>query len=175
MKKLIALLMTAVLALSLAACGGAGKNNTSEPDAGNTDVEMPQNDEATEEATEAELQDDTAMVEELQERLTGDWGFPGNGTDDDIEHLTFNEDGTGSYASIASGKNYSFTYTIHIDHRTYNNGEAYVEYMLNMAYDNGETEDFIFFFNDNGQMAFHNSEDGGYFGVMDDIDVFTKE
>ena len=47
--------------------------------------------------------------------------------------------------------------------------------MLKISYDNGETEDVIFFFTDNGQLAFHNSEDGGYFGVMDNLDVYTKE
>lgn len=37
-----------------------------------------------------------------------------------------------------------------------------------MSYDTGETEDILFFFNDEtGHLAFHNSENGGYNGVID--------
>ena len=162
--------------LSLAACGGSDKSSTTEPETSNTSTEAPQSDRETEEATDAlteEPLDDDAAIETLKETIVGDWGFPGDGSFEDIEHLTFREDGTGTYKG--PDKNYTFTYVIHVDHRTYNNGAAYVENMLKMSYSTGETEDIIFFFTEQGKLAFHNSENGGYNGVMENLDVFTKE
>ena len=171
MKKLIALLLIAALALCLAACGG--KNGPTEP-AGNdeTTAEAAPTDAETTEPEETE-QTDEDLVAELTERLTGVWGYPGDGTED-FEKLTFNADGTGSYRGVPD-KQYTFTYAIRIDHRTYANGEPYVEYMIKLDYDNGVTEDNIFFFTDSGKLAFHNAEDGGYNGQILFLDSLVKE
>ncbi len=176
MKKQFAFLIAAALILSIvsfAACGKTGDSvNGTEPTEEET-LSAEENDAGTEapEATEA---DDSALIDELKEKVVGEWGFPGDGKETDLERLTFNADGTGEYISLPSNRTLSFSYAISIDHRTYNNGEAYTENMLHMSYDTGESEDIIFFFNENGQMAFHDSDNGGYNGVMDALDVFTK-
>ena len=102
MKTFLAVLTVSALALSLAACGGAGKNDPSGPDTSDTAARTTQTDEATTEATEApetEQPDDDSLVEELTNRLTGVWGYPGDGSED-LEQLTFNADGTGSYKGM---------------------------------------------------------------------------
>ena len=175
MKKLFALLLASVMLITLAACSDSGKSGESDPVTENSSTEPSQSEKQTESTTEestTEQQGDDAVVKELKNRLCGDWRFPAEGVE--MEHLKFNADGTGTYKGLED-RNYTFTYVVHLDHRTYGNGEPYVENMLKMTYDNGETEDIIFFFNDNGQMAFHNSEDGGYTGVMYSLDLFTKE
>ena len=173
MKKFLALLIAAALILALAACGKTEKDNASEPDTNDTVSAAPQSDKETEAETETDTLTDEAPVEELKEKITGEWGFPGDGSSEDIEHLTFNADGTGTYRALPD-KNYTFHYMIHIDHTTYGNGEPYVENMFKIDYDTGESEDFIFFFTDEGKLAFHNSENGGYSGVMSFIDAYTK-
>ena len=171
MKKLIALLIVCALALSLAACGG--KNDPTEPASNDeTTAEAAPMDTETTEPEETE-QTDEDLAAELTERLTGTWGCPGDGSED-FEQLTFNADGTGSYRGVPD-KQYTFTYVIHIDHRTYANGAPYVEYMIKLDYDNGVTEDNIFFFTDSGKLAFHNAEDGGYTGQILFIDSLVKE
>ena len=194
MKKILALLIASALILSLAACAASGRNDTAgaddETDHTETEApaEAPQAGEAAEEAAglpgtveaageaagtqETGPEDDAAAAEALKETILGDWVYPGGGYE--LEHLTFNADGTGTYTGLED-RQYSFTYDVMLDHRTYGNGEAYTENMLRMAYDTGETEDIIFFFNDSGQMVFHDSENGGYTGVMYCIDVFIKE
>ncbi|MBQ7687848.1 MAG: hypothetical protein IJT27_01390 [Clostridia bacterium] len=174
MKKTVALLIALAFILSLAACGNSGKNNAREPGADNTvsgAAQDLQTDAADEPADEA--QDDAAAVEALKEQIVGVWGFPGDGGED-AERLTFNADGTGEYQTL-NDKRMSFTYEIYIDHRTYNNGAPYTENMFHMEYDTGETEDFIFFFTEAGKLAFHNSDNGGYNGVLDYFDNYTKE
>ena len=174
MKKLIALFIAVMLVVSLAACGNTGKNDPTQPAADNTTAEPPQDEETTE-ATDAptdEPQDDAAAAAELNARLCGDWIYPDNGPE--MERLTFNADGTGSYRGLED-RNYTFTYEVYIDHRAYANGAPYDENILKVNYSTGETENIIFFFNDNGQMAFHNFEDGGYTGMMYALDLFTKE
>lgn len=173
MKKLIALLIVCALALSLAACGG--KNDPTEPAGNETTAEATTAEAATDEATEPEEteQTDEDLLAELTERLTGVWGYPGDGSED-FEQLTFNADGTGSYRGVPD-KQYTFTYAIRIDHRTYANGAPYVEYMIKLDYDNGVTEDNIFFFTDTGKLAFHNAEDGGYSGQILFLDSLVKE
>ena len=166
MKKLIALLITAALTLSFAACGGPGKNAPSEPNAEDTAAEAPQGDEGTEEAAEApadEPQDDAALAEAEKAKLIGEWNM--SGVDDIL--LTFNEDGTGAYKFLTE-KNITFTYLVSVSHKEYGNGEPYDDYLLNLSYDTGDVEDIIFFFNDEtGNLVFHNSDNGGYSGVID--------
>lgn len=183
MKKLIVLLFAIVLVFSMAACGNSGKNDASTPDTDNTSAapeateagtEATQAPEDTTEAESADTQaEDAAAVAELTEQIVGTWAFPGDGSPN-AEVLMFNADGTGDYQSIGD-KHYTFTYVIYIDHRTYNNGEAYTENMFTITYDTGDVEDIIFFFTEAGKLAFHNSENGGYTGMMDNFDVYTKQ
>ena len=175
MKKVFALFIALFCILSLAACGNSGKNNSPEPgtdDTASVSAQELQTDAATDAPTD-EAQDDDAAVEALKEQIVGVWGFPGDGGED-AERLTFNADGTGEYQTL-NDKRMSFTYEIYIDHRTYNNGAPYTENMFHMEYDTGETEDFIFFFTEAGKLAFHNSDNGGYNGVLDYFDNYTKE
>ncbi len=166
MKKLFALIITAALILSFAACGGSGKNDPSEPDAKDTDAQVSQSEAGTEDAAgepSAEQPDDYALIEAEKAKLTGKWTM--NGVEE--ISLVFNEDGTGRY-TFMSDKNIGFTYVVSVSHETYGNGAAYNDFLLNMTYETGEVEDIIFFFNEEtGNLAFHNSENGGYSGVID--------
>ena len=155
MKKFFAVLIAGLLVLSLAACGNSGG------DTGETTADAIET-EAVTEAPETEQPDDTALAEAEKEKLIGSWSFPGL---EGVETLTFNEDGTGTYDNM-DGNHIQFNYLVTVDHQTYNNGEAYINYMLNMDYDTGESEDIIFFYTDENHLAFHNSENGGYSGVM---------
>ena len=150
------------------------KNNDPTADANTTAAEPTQNGDITEDVTEApsdEPQDDAAAVEALQKKIVGTWGFPGDGGEN-AERLTFNADGTGEYQSLGD-KHYTFTYVIYIDHRTYANGAPYTENMFTITYDTGDVEDIIFFFTEAGKLAFHNSENGGYSGMIDNFDSYT--
>lgn len=168
MKKVFASLLALILVLSFAACGNSGKPDATEPDADET-VSQPVPDDQTEDATEP--QDDAAAVADLQEQIVGTWGFPGDGGED-AERLVFNADGTGDYQSL--DKHFSFTYVIYIDHRTYANDAPYTENMFTVTSDTGDVEDIIFFFTESGRLAFHNSDDGGYFGMFDNFGEYTK-
>ena len=175
MKKGFTLFIALFFILSLVACGNSGKKDAPEPgteDTASGFAQELQTDAATDAPTDA--QDDAAAVKALEEQIVGVWGFPGNGGED-AERLTFHADGTGEYQTL-NDKHISFSYEIYIDHRTsYNNGVPYTENMFHMEYDTGETEDFIFFFTESGKLAFHNSENGGYNGVIDYFDNYTKE
>ena len=71
-------------------------------------------------------------------------------------------------------KNISFTFLVSVSHKTFNNGAPYDDYMLKLSYDTGDVENVIFFFNDDtGNLVFHNSDNGGYCGVID-YDEWTK-
>ena len=171
MKKALVCFISLVLILSLAACGKSGKTDPSVPD-GTAATEAPAPEETTEEAADAP-QDDAAAIEALQERLTGTWGFPGNGGED-AERITFRADGTGDYQSLAN-KHFTFTYELRIDHRTYANGAPYTVNMFTVTCDTGETEDNVFFFTDDGNLAFRSSDESSYSGVFDYIESFKKE
>ena len=183
MKKIIVMLIALALVLSMAACGNSGKNDASAPDTNNTSAAPESTEEGTEatetpeDTTEAESADtqaeDAAAVAELTDQIVGTWAFPGDGSPN-AEVLTFNADGTGDYQSIGD-KHYTFTYKIYIDHREYANGEPYTENMFTLTYDTGDVEDIIFFFTEAGKLAFHNSENGGYSGMIDNFDVYTKQ
>lgn len=168
MKKVFALCIALVLILSAAACGNSGKTDVTEPAADDTAAQAVSDAEA-EDATEP--QDDAAAAAALQEQIVGTWGFPGDGGED-AERLVFNADGTGDYQSL--DKHYTFTYVIYIDHRAYANGAPYTENMFTVTFDTGDVEDIIFFFTESGKLAFHNSDDGGYFGMFDNFGEYTK-
>ena len=161
MKKISALLIAAALVLSLAACSGAGKNAPSEPDTKNTVADAPQSDEETAEATDettAGPLDDTARAEEGRSKLLGTWTMSGV---DEIS-LAFNEDGTGAYKYLDL-KTITFTYSVYITDALSDD-----ECMIKVTYDTGDVEDFRFFFNrDTANLCFHNSEGGGYNGVIE--------
>ena len=166
MKKLFAILLVTASLLSLAACGGSDNSSQGKPDMSSTAAEAPQS-EAEPEAVPAEETpeplDDEALAEAEKAKLIGDWTMNG------VEEigLTFNEDGTGVYHFL-NEKIITFTYLVCVSHREYNIGAPYDDYLLKMNYDTGEVEDIIFFFNDEtGHLAFHNSEHGGYGGVLD--------
>ena len=170
MKKHIAALLVLLLILALASCGRPSGNGPTEPvTEESVTEEAPTGEQTTEEP------DDETLVAELTEKLIGTWGYPGDGKTDDLERLTFNADGSGTYRGLPGGLDCDLTYAVHIDHRTYNNGTPYVEYMLEMKYGGGEEEDVIFFFTEQGKLAFHDGDNSGYNGVMDNLDVLTKE
>ncbi len=169
MKKVFAMLIAAVLVLSLAACGDSDKGKSSDSGKDSSAVEATQKAEETEAATEAvteepatEQVDDDTLIADRKKNLIGNWSYTGM---EDYLKLVFNEDGTGSYHGIG-GEDITFTYQIAVDHKEYGNGEPYVNTLLKMKYDTGETEDIIFWFNSETDMAFHNSDDGGYSGVL---------
>ncbi|MBQ6067683.1 MAG: hypothetical protein IJK89_12790 [Clostridia bacterium] len=161
MKKVWAFLIAAAMILSFAACGGAGKNAPSGPDAKDAVTEAPQSDEATEDAAAeptTEQLDDTARAEEGRSKLVGSWNMDGV---DEIS-LVFNEDGTGEY-NFLTEKHITFTYLVYITQELSDD-----ECMIKVTYDTGDAEDFRFFFNrDTGHLCFHSSEGGGYNGVID--------
>ena len=163
MKKILALLIVLKLIVSLAACGNSGKGDVKETSAAEATQKVEET--AAEIETEApatEQPDDDTVIAEQMAKLIGSWTYPGM---DDYERLTFNDDGTGTYKGI-NDKDLSFNYTVSVDHKEYGNGEKYINTMLKMDYSTGETEDIIFWFNSDTEMAFHNSEDGGYSGVL---------
>lgn len=176
MKKLFALLCAAALAVSLAACGGSGKDDTAQSANETSAAVTTQTAETTEAVTEAPAEteapteEDPRMVVIKKEELVGDWTVTGM---EEFEHLTINEDGTGTYKGI-NEKDLSFTYELSPELKHFNNGEEYINNMLKVKYDNGESEDIIIFFTDQGKLAFHNSDNGGYSGVMNYIDAWTK-
>lgn len=168
MKNLIALLIAVILILSLAACGNSDKGGSSEKDKSEATAAATEKVEETEAPTEAATEapepteEDPNMVVIQQDELIGSWTFPGM---EGYEELTFNEDGTGSYKGI-NDKDLTFTYTLAPVTKQFANGADYIDNMLSMAYSTGETEDIIVFFNDEHHLCFHNSENGGYNGVI---------
>ena len=164
MKKLLALLIVTALVLSLAACGDAGKNDPSEPDTKETFTDAPQSDEVTDEPT-TEQPDDTGRAEEGRSKILGTWTM--NGVEE--ISLTFNEDGTGEYKYLDI-KTVTFTYSVYITEALKSD-----ECMIKVTYDTGDVEEFRFFFHyETGHLCFHNSEGGGYHGVIDYED-WTKK
>ena len=149
MKKIFALL------LSLAACGRDSpdsKGNVSDSNVAS-------------EKTQEEI--DAEMVDSAKAQLIGDWTYPGI----DIEQLHFGEDGTGTYAGIGGkkDKSYTFTYVVYVEHKTYGNGEEYIENTMKIDYHTGESEIIVFEFKEEGgyqKMVFRTTEGGGYSGIM---------
>ena len=157
MKKILALLIAAVLALSLAACGNSAKGDTASADA-----QATQAIEETAAETEEVTEENPKMAVIGKDQLIGSWTYPGM---DGYEDLTFNDDGTGSYVGL-DGTDLTFTYAINPVTETYGNTEEYVDNHMIVDYSNGETEDIIIFFSEENHLCFHNSENGGYNGIL---------
>lgn len=118
----------------------------------------------TSEPTEAPVEvSDEELAASLTHDLTGSWSY----SNIDMENLTFNEDGTGTYKGI-SGEDLTFNYQVTVEHRAFSNGAPYDSYILNMDYSNGESEQNIFWFqnDEHTEFALHDYEDGGYNGVL---------
>ena len=150
MKRIFTLLMIVLITLTVAGCGSSKKEEPTE-----TNNDTPPVEETEKEPTDEEI------INQLTETLVGEWHYPGI----DDEKLIFNADNTGKHDGVMSKQD--FTYTVSVEHLEYANNGSYLEYYLNMKYDTGEEEDIIFFFNDErGTMGFHNSDNGGYGGVL---------
>ena len=161
MKKLFAFLTVTALLLSLAACGGAGKSDSSESDKKDNVTATQQNNGETENVPDESTSgqpDIEAIAETAKAKLIGKYNMSGV---DDIS-LVFNEDGTGEYKFL-NEKRITFTYLVYAKE-----GMMDGDCMIKMTYDTDEVEDNIFFFNrDTGNLCFHNSENGGYNGVIE--------
>lgn len=75
------------------------------------------------------------------------------------------------------GKNYSFTYNVSIRRDTYNNGEEFMNNLMSITYNTGETEDITFEFREDPdeKMIFHNSDySSGYSGIIT-FDEWTRK
>ena len=124
MIKFFAILLTAALILSLAACGDSASESGN--DSGeSTAAESVLTAEKTEPATEAKTEpapetaavteppeteaSDDALIEAAMTQLMGEWTV----SSVDIERLTFREDGTGTYTGIFD-KDCTFTYVVSI-------------------------------------------------------------
>ena len=182
MKKLVESMMICLLSLSLAACGSSTNNSTDGSEIENkpeetadTTAENPQESEGeTEQETE---KSDEQLIAETKEQLVGEWYCPSI----DLEHLVFNEDGTGHYTGL--DKDNEFTYTTSIDRLDTPNNGRYVEDLMTIAYDNGVTEDVIFLIGDEEisgypgetKLLFQTTDHGGYSGVMNNFDVWVKK
>lgn len=175
MKKMTAVLMAFVLILSLAACGESASDSKSESSAPAAETVLATQAETKEEPTEAENTevDDDTLIKETLAKLVGNWTYGGM---EDYVTLTFNEDGTGSFDDIDT-TGLTFTYTLTMEHKEFNNGEPYIEKTLKMTYSTGETEEIVIDFLQEGQeqLTFHNTEGGGYNGVITDYGAWIRK
>ena len=183
MKKTIKLILIGLLSFSLAACGNSSNSSKEEP-AGEdkpeettetvTETEAPEGEGETE--AEAEKTDEQ-LIAETKEQLVGEWYCPSI----DLEHLIFNEDGTGHYTGL--DKDHEFTYTTSIDRLDTPNNGRYVEDLMTINYDNGVTEEVIFLIGDEEissypgetKLLFQTMDHGGYSGVMNAFDTWVKK
>ena len=159
MKKLITLFVAAALMLSLVACG----------DSHNDDKEKVSDSNLT--SVSGEEDADTALIKASKKELLGTWTVSGV----DMEHLTFNEDGTGTYGGIFD-KKCTFTYAVSTYHQVYNNGDERVVALMKVKFSTGEAEDITFEFRGDAdkKMVFHNSDyTGGYSGCFN-FDEYIK-
>lgn len=147
MKKYLALLLATALIISFAACGDSGKKEDTAPQ--QTAV-------STEETLTGET-DDPDDIAAQGAKLIGTW----SAEDWPPVKLIFNEDGTGSFTR-QDESSCSFTYSQY-DYHIFNSGD---EYMIKVDYETGESEDIIFWYSEDGRLCFHNSDHGGYGGVM---------
>ncbi len=181
MKKTTELIMIGLLSFSLAACGNSANSNNE-----NTAAEDKPEDTAEtvietetpkgEDETEAEKTDEQ-LIAETKEQLVGEWYTPSI----DLEHLFFNEDGTGHYTGL--DKDFDFTYTTDIDRLDTPNNGRMAEDLMTINYDNGVTEDLIFLIGDEEitsypgetKLLFQTMDHGGYSGVMNNFDTWVKK
>ena len=163
MKALVNLFAAALLALALAGCGSSNGGDANAPKQDTTQPEQTQPAD-TQETTDAQPTDEELAAREVA-NLAGTWGHRSL-TD---ERLVFNPDGTGTYQGIFD-KDFTFTYTVTVEHRTYNNGEVYDSNILTITFDNGVTEQILYFYQDDAhtKIGLHNYEDGGYYGTLND-------
>ena len=157
MKKIIMLLIAAALMLSLAACGSDEKGKFSDSDLT---------------AVSSEEGADAALIRSSKAKLLGTWTVSGV----DMEQLTFNEDGTGTYEGVFD-KKWDFTYTVSTYHQKYNNGDEKVVALLSVSYKTGESEDITFEFRGDAdeKMVFHNSDyTSGYSGYFN-FDEYVRQ
>ncbi len=178
MKRALTFFAATILILSFAACGNAETNKPTESSNDKSEVTTQKYEETkattvapTEIAATTEA-DDSSLIEAAQKQLTGSWSYPGV----DEERLTFTQDGTGTYTGMG-GKNYSFTYNVSIRRDTYNNGEEFMNNLMSITYNTGETEDITFEFREDPdeKMIFHNSDySSGYSGIIT-FDEWTKD
>ena len=148
MKKILTLLTVTVLILSLAACGNNGKKEETPATETGTSAGAPQ----------TEPVDDPDDIASQGAKLIGNW----YATDLPLVKLAFSKDGTGTFTNY-DGSTLSFNYSQY-DYHVFNSGD---EYMIKIDYETGESEDIIFWYNEDGSLHFHNSDHGGYTGVMD--------
>lgn len=170
MKRLFVLLIAAALLLSLVACSSSDSNKKTDAGSQASTTEATQTAEATEAVTEEATQapeatevDDDALVEETKAKMVGSWSYTGM---EDYVRLTFNEDGTGSYKG--PDEEFTFTYSIAAVHKTFNNGEPYIDKTMTVNYSTGESEEIVIDFLQEGteQLTFHTTEGGGYSGII---------
>ena len=151
MKKIITLFIAAALTLSLAACGSDDKGKVSDSNLT---------------AVSSEEDADTALIKASKAKLLGTWTV--SGLDLDLEQLTFNEDGTGTYEGIFD-KKCTFTYTVSTYHQDIGNGKEKVVALMSVNFSTGEAEDITFEIREetNEKLVFHNSDyTSGYHGYF---------
>lgn len=174
MKKIVTFLMAGLVTLSLAACGNTAEQRT-DAAAGESDAEETA-ETAGESEQEAEKSDEELIAETLQV-LVGEWYCPAV----DMEHLLFNEDGTGHYTGI--DKDHAFTYSTGIERLDISNNGRDIEDLMTIHYDTGETEEIRFLIGDEGitgypgqtKLLLQTMDHGGYSGVMNYLDIWVKK
>ena len=174
MKKTGILLMICVLLLALVGCGSNGNNNNVETV---TDSKQEETTETVNEPLADKDKSDEQLIAETKEQLLGEWYCPSI----ELEHLVFNEDGTGHYTGI--DRDHDFTYSFVVDRlETTNNGRD-IEYIMTVTYDTGDVEEIRFIIGDEGisgnpgdtKMLFQTPDHGGYSGVMNYFDPWVKK
>ena len=151
MKKIITITFVLALLFVLFGCSGKKEEPVEQP------VETPEvNNDVTEEPVEEEKVDPAKLI-------IGTWTYPSI----DKEVIEFREDLTGHYANV-SDKEYDFTYHVEVETREYANGDKYESWIMYVDFDNGVSDQNIFWFQDeeNNKFALHDYEDGGYSGVF---------
>ena len=154
-KKLLLLCVAAALACSLTACGKDSGSKVSDSNAA---------------PVSSEVDPDTALIQESQKKLTGSWVVRNL----DIEQLTFNSDGTGTYKGIFD-KDCTFTYTVSAYHQVYNNGDEKVIPLMHVQFSTGEVEDITFVIREDegNKLVFTNSDyTGGYHDGVFNFDEY---
>ena len=164
--------MVCLLLLSLAACGG--KNSTEETAVTGNEEEIT---ETADGPVEEKEKSDEQLIAETAKQLVGEWYCPSI----ELEHLEFNEDGTGHYTGL--DREYSFTYSFVVDRlETTNNGRD-IEYIMTVNYDSGDSEEIRFIIGDEDivgnpgdtKLLFQTVDHGGYSGVMNYFDPWVKK
>ena len=100
---------------------------------------------------------DAELAEAAKDSLIGTWSYVGM---EEVERLIFDEDGTGTYMGL-SDRNYSFTYAVSIVHKEYNNGDPYIDTVLTISYNTGESEEIVIRFREDTQELTFSTADGG--------------